>query len=248
MLMLKAACLLLLAAVGSVHGQCGCTPNAPLSYEDLKEGPIGDMILTTEQKLGMLGLRNAQTNIWPRRTLVYSIGSHMSSNANTIVAALRYIEQMTNYCVSFKQRTNEYSYVYVTNGAGCSSYVGYLNRGRQNLSLDNGCFTRGTIVHEFMHALGFHHEQTRTDRDSYLIIDWANILTAYCSAYYKYRGNVFGTSYDYKSCMQYPSTGFACRPGVHVMRRRDNGGTDLGDYYNMSANDAYRIRKAYGCA
>lgn len=247
--MLKAVCLLLLvAAVNRVHGQvCGCNPMSPLSYVDLKEGPVGDMILTTEQKLGMLGLRNAQTNIWPSRTLIYSIGSHMSSQAGTITAALRYIEQMTSYCVSFRQRTNENSYVYVTNGNGCSSFVGYLNRGAQNLSLDRGCFDRGTIVHEFMHALGFHHEQTRQDRDNYLNIEWSKILRDYCFAFHKYNGNTLGTAFDYKSCMQYPANGFACRQGDIVMRRK-NGSTDLGDYQNMSATDALRIRKLYGCA
>uniref|UniRef100_A0A1I8FB85 Astacin domain-containing protein n=1 Tax=Macrostomum lignano TaxID=282301 RepID=A0A1I8FB85_9PLAT len=150
---------------------------------------------------------------------------HARRNANNHRrAALRYIEQMNNYyCVSFKaERTND-----------CSSYVGYLNRGRQNLSLDNGCFTRAPSCTSSCTPSASTTSRRARTATATSSIDWANILTAYCSAYYKYRGNVFGTSYDYKSCMQYPSTGFACRPGVHVMRRRDNGGTDLGDYYNM---------------
>ena len=30
-------------------------------------------------------------------------------------------------------------------------------------------------MHAFLHVLGFHHEQVRTDRDDFVVINWANI-------------------------------------------------------------------------
>jgi len=47
--------------------------------------------------------------------------------------------------------------------------------GKQELSIGNGCEYSDTIKHELMHALGFFHEQSRTDRDDHVIIYPDNI-------------------------------------------------------------------------
>ena len=59
----------------------------------------------------------------------------------------------------------------------CYSPVGrqYRKRGMQELSIGEGCNSKGIIMHELMHALGFWHEQARSDRDDYLEVLWENI-------------------------------------------------------------------------
>lgn len=77
--------------------------------------------------------------------------------------------------------------------------------GSQQISIGNGCTSLGTVTHEmgksyrFLsqvtsglnrlaasgHALGFYHEQSRYDRDSYVTIVSANIQNGYLSQFTK---------------------------------------------------------------
>ena len=62
-------------------------------------------------------------------------------------------------------------------GLRCWSNVGreYSVPGAQELSIGHGCNRKGIITHELLHALGFWHEQSRTDRDNYIAVLWENI-------------------------------------------------------------------------
>lgn len=57
----------------------------------------------------------------------------------------------------------------------CFSSVGDQQTG-QILSLGPGCDHKAVIEHELLHALGFYHEQSRTDRDDYVDI-WLDQVT-----------------------------------------------------------------------
>lgn len=58
----------------------------------------------------------------------------------------------------------------------CWSFLGQTG-GSQILSLQTpGCMWSGVAAHELMHALGFVHEQSRSDRDNYVTIVWKNIM------------------------------------------------------------------------
>lgn len=56
----------------------------------------------------------------------------------------------------------------------CWSYVGDHGVG-QDVSIGAGCDTKAIVEHELLHALGFYHEQSRSDRDDYVKIWWDQI-------------------------------------------------------------------------
>jgi hypothetical protein len=85
-------------------------------------------------------------------------------------------------CIRFQTRTSESDYVFVVRGdsvSGCWSYVGRIG-GRQELNLQvatsgGHCIWHHVVSHEFIHAIGYYHEQSRTDRDDFVNINWDNI-------------------------------------------------------------------------
>ena len=84
-----------------------------------------------------------------------------------IRAAAANINTRTGGCVTLEEVQGPQSgnYVKVTNNAlsGCWSFLGMMG-GEQQLNLGFGCVYRGVIEHEFLHALGVHHEHMRPDR------------------------------------------------------------------------------------
>lgn len=66
---------------------------------------------------------------------------------------------------------------------GCYANVGYWKeRGVHTLNLARnypgvGCFRHATIVHEWMHILGFLHMQSTHDRDEYVRIVEENLIS-----------------------------------------------------------------------
>lgn len=57
----------------------------------------------------------------------------------------------------------------------CASFVG-CQGGAQSVFFAKICNV-GNLCHEFIHALGLHHEHTRKDRDQYITIQWDKILS-----------------------------------------------------------------------
>lgn len=67
------------------------------------------------------------------------------------------------------------SFFILLSAISCASLLGRIGD-KQVLSLQRyGCVRKGIIQHELLHALGFYHEHTRSDRDMYVRINWENV-------------------------------------------------------------------------
>ena len=65
-------------------------------------------------------------------------------------------------------------------------------------------------MHEFIHAIGFLHEQARTDRDDYVKIFYENVKSGKSGQFdIAYGSDTFGTPYDGRSIMHYGRKAFS---------------------------------------
>ena len=94
---------------------------------------------------------------------------------------------------------------------GCWSYVGEIKSWKsQVLNLESpGCDSLGTTMHEFLHAFGQAHEQSRPDRDTYVKVDFANVPKNVANNFQKSPNGDTNRPYDMLSLMHYGSTAFA---------------------------------------
>lgn len=105
--------------------------------------------------------------------------------------------------------------VTLKSNSGCSGQVGYQKRfqnGPQRLNLSKRCFYTGTIIHEFLHALGFYHMQSASNRDDYITIKWENVQKGKEYNFDKYETDVvtdFDIEYDLLSIMHYGAYDFS---------------------------------------
>ncbi|CAN9507712.1 unnamed protein product [Ophioblennius macclurei] len=192
--------------------------------------------------------------MWPQNSHGYVVVPYILSNAynyrekSEIVRAMKDLESQT--CVRFVSRLpTQRGYLSIESGFGCWSFIGYVGD-KQIVSLQrNGCVKFGIIQHELMHALGFHHEHNRSDRDRYIRILWENIQEGDNTRHNFNIANTnnLGTSYDYSSVMHYGRTAFAKRQGLYTMIPIPNRNVPIGQRERASAADFLRINRLYNC-
>lgn len=162
---------------------------------------VGDTVLPIDS-----GTRATfQANPWPQGIVYYSFGSNVSeTNRNYVYAAMAELESVAG--VVFIPRTTQANYVEIINDGGNWSYIGMIG-GRQPLGLYNWN-AKYVVVHELMHALGFWHEQSRPDRDDYVVINWQNIIPGMEDNFDIRQSAATIGAYDFESVMHYFPTAF----------------------------------------
>ncbi|XP_074547049.1 hatching enzyme 1.2-like [Halichoeres trimaculatus] len=177
----------------------------------------------------------------------YSLSDYFyDSEKASIKKAMETFHKKT--CVRFVPRQSQSDYLSIESKMGCWSTIG-RDGGKQVLSLSvYGCVEHGIIQHELLHALGFHHEHTRSDRDKYIRIKWENIPAAHAHNFHKKDTNNLYTPYDYSSIMHYGRTNFASTYGEDTIVPIPDSSVPIGQRDEMSDTDVLRVNKFYSCS
>jgi hypothetical protein len=149
----------------------------------------------------------------------------------------------------FVERGEEGDYLRVVADGGCWSWVGRVG-GEQKLSLGAGCETMGIAAHEIGHAIGFWHEQSRSDRDKNVIVYWDNIQEGQAFNFNTYdEQGVIGEDvggYSVESLMHYGSTAFSIDPDTKPTITTLDGSWFDGNRTRLSSTDLEGAVRLYG--
>ncbi|CAB1338806.1 unnamed protein product [Coregonus sp. 'balchen'] len=175
----------------------------------------------------------------------YTVSSSFTSSDKQIIEnALQAFPSKT--CIRFVPRRNQVDFISYEPRDGCWSSLGRVG-GQQVVSLQrDGCVYFGIVQHETLHALGFQHEQTRSDRDQYVRINWSNIDANSAYNFDKSNTNNLNTPYDYSSVMHYGKTAFSIN-GMDTISPIPNPNVSIGQRQGLSTTDILRINRLYKC-
>uniref|UniRef100_A0A673LDU8 Metalloendopeptidase n=1 Tax=Sinocyclocheilus rhinocerous TaxID=307959 RepID=A0A673LDU8_9TELE len=174
---------------------------------------------------------------WPRSVdgFVYVpyIISPIYDDMDRITVETGMLDISSATCVKFVPRTHEANFLNIQSRTGCWSYLGMIG-GSQTVSLQSpGCMWSGVAAHELMHALGFVHEQSRSDRDHHVSILWENIIES----------KRLKPALIFSQCIQYA---FSEDGGPTIIPKPDPY-TPIGQRDGPSLTDIHKINILYNC-
>ncbi|KAA0708778.1 Meprin A subunit beta [Triplophysa tibetana] len=183
-------------------------------------------------------------------TVPYFLDKSLEINAKGVI--LKAFEQYRlKTCINFKEWSGEPNYISVYKGNGCFSSVGNQQIGKQGLSIGANCDRLGSVEHEFLHALGFWHEQSRYDRDDYVVIMWDQIEKGQAPNFEKRSDKVstsLGVPYDYNSILHYSKTSFKKGKEPTIVTKIPEFMDVIGQQIEFSDSDVLKVNRLYNCS
>ena len=204
----------------------------------------GDIIVPWSDFVGgpERGATVVRDGVWPNGVVPYEIDRSLEGDIRVTAAIEHWNTRTAIKLVSHPNQSDQSNFIRFVAGAGCSSYVGRVG-GRQDVTLGAGCST-GAAIHEIGHAIGLWHEQSRHDRDDFVIIHWDNIAPDASHNFDKYPLGIDACWYDFDSIMHYNSFAFSVNRLPTITRR--DGTLIAGQRDGLSNGDLCAVQTLYG--
>lgn len=148
---------------------------------------------------------------WPNGIVPFEFESTVTQEQRELMLETMGLLTESGANINFVYRIgNQFPYVLVRgsddlNALGSSNSTGRSLTFGNILSINNtgGWTATWVIVHEWMHVLGFYHEHARPDRNTYVTINFQNILPGHTGNFTREDDAQIVTPYDYTSIMHY---------------------------------------------
>lgn len=181
-------------------------------------------------------------NMWKRNEIAVAYDPSIS-RPERIQKALAMFESTAVKFVPYDGQ--EDTLVFIEGTGHCKSYVGRTT-GKQPIWIAPEC-EAPEIAHELLHALGFVHEQNRTDRDRYVEVLEQNIDEKFKYNFEKLPEDFMAvsglTDFDYDSIMIYPENAFSKTQAPTIQSKTAN---KISPSQTLSEKDIERINRVYG--
>jgi hypothetical protein len=146
--------------------------------------------------------------LWTTVGVIYQIPYIITSGSANLTTAIAEYNKVFGGLIQWVPRTTQTDYVnfYLDPGNQCACGETYDGRvgGEQEVDCAINCSV-GTIAHEMGHTTGLWHEQSRSDRNTYVTLSYNHIRADSIGddALVTNNGYIYGP-YDYASIMEYP--------------------------------------------
>ncbi len=189
-------------------------------------------------------------SLWPKVGGIYQIPYIITNASTNLSTAIAEYNTTFSGLIQWVPQTTQTDYVnfYISPADGSGEGHSYIGRIGGEQTVDFGTsISVGNLLHEMGHATGLYHEQSRTDRNTYVTVDYNHFQAAVLSADAVATNNawIYGP-YDYASIMEYPGLSFSTDGSPAIQTIPAGIPLDNGNSYTTADIDT--IRRIYSAA